>query len=92
MLPWILSSAAKDEDMEVRRPKVKLSFGFYTMCLKEWVEEMHNSLELGGHAKLLWLFSLQRDIVDNSDYDIIQDSSTDLEIAPKAEGKVHFNR
>lgn len=27
MLPWILSSAAKDEYMEVRKPKVKISFG-----------------------------------------------------------------
>lgn len=29
MLPWILSSAAKDEYMEARKPTVRISFGVY---------------------------------------------------------------
>lgn len=45
MLPWMLSSAAKDEYMEVRKPKVIWAFVVY-IAVNEQVKEMHNSLEL----------------------------------------------
>lgn len=79
MLPWILSSAAKDGYMEVRKPKVIL-------FVNERVEKMHNSWEdKYGYYDFSFL---QRDTVNLPDYDTIQDSDSDQ----RDHGKVCFYR
>uniref|UniRef100_A0A3B4UPS1 Mimecan n=1 Tax=Seriola dumerili TaxID=41447 RepID=A0A3B4UPS1_SERDU len=76
VLPWILSSAAKDEYVEARKPKVKISSGGYTLC--------DNSLE-ENYSYYEDFFFLQRDIVNLPDYGFLQDTDPAV---PKADGKL----